>query len=140
MEHNPIVGKTADETFNRLVYCTYNLAQQLQGFEGVIIEDLNDIEQHELTMKVNAVAINAECYQAALEAGYCQHSSELSAVQAELAAAQEQAKDQIKAAFDQGFKKGKKKGCKGKKKRNKKSAKKNNKPIEATPANDKKSK
>ena len=140
MEHNPIVGNTADETFNRLVYCTYNLAQQLQGLEGIIVEDLNDIEQHELTMKVNAAAINAECYQAAVEAGYCQHSTELSSVRAELAAAKEQAKDQIKAAFDQGFKKGKKKGCKGKKKRNKKSAKKNNKPIEATPTNNKKSK
>lgn len=62
MEHNPIVGKTADETFNCLVYYTYNLVQQLHGFEGVIIEDLNDIEQHELTMKVNVVAIDAECY------------------------------------------------------------------------------
>ena len=140
MEHNPIVGNTADETFNRLVYCTYNLAQQLQGLEGVNVTDLDDIEQHELTMKVNAAAINAECYQAAIEAGYCQHSTELSAVRAELAAVQEQAKDQIKAAFDQGFKKGKKKGCKGKKKRNKKSAKKNDKLVEATPVNDEKSK
>ena len=115
MEHNPIVGNTADETFNRLVYCTYNLAQQLQGLEGVNVADLDDIEQHELTMKVNAAAINAECYQSAIEAGYCQHSIELSAVRAKLAESQEHAQNQIKAAFDQGFEKGRKK--KGKKKK-----------------------
>lgn len=63
MVYNPIVSNTADETCNHSFYCTYNLAQPLQSLEGVIIEDLNDIEQHERTMKFNAAVINAECYQ-----------------------------------------------------------------------------
>ena len=115
---NPMIGESAKQTLDRLVYCSYSLAQQLDGFQDVIIEELDDIEQHDLIMKVNAAAIFADSCQDAITHGYWQHSNELSATRQQLEEANQQlaeANKQVKVSFDEGVKQGKKKKRKSKK-------------------------